>query len=294
MKLRVVQCNCVLGVPAAGLAAHVDAIRRAAAEGVDLLVFPELSLTGYLLRDLAGAAACTPEALCAAFDAALGDVTAPLEFVAGFALRDRDHRLYNAYAHFRREGGATRVLGLHRKVNLPDYGMFEESRFFNPGRTVRAYDSPLTGRTGLLICEDAWHPANALVLACDGPAYAGARVLIIGSASPVRDMPAGSGVPANVRRWHQTAQLYSGLFASLVVMAQRTGVEDGLTFAGASAVYGPDETCLARAPLIDDAEITVEIDLNAELDRARERFPGASGDDADRLYRELTRIRAGV
>ncbi|MEO6060236.1 MAG: nitrilase-related carbon-nitrogen hydrolase, partial [Candidatus Limnocylindria bacterium] len=137
-------------------------LRRAASEGAQLTAFPELALTGYLLGDL------VPDVAMRASDPRLADLSreAPGMLVAiGFVEETEGHRFCNSAALLR-DG---ELIGLHRKVYLPTYGMFDEGRFTRPGDRIRTEEvgEPL-GRIGLSICEDFWHASLPMLQAQDG------------------------------------------------------------------------------------------------------------------------------
>ena len=161
MRVALAQVAPALGNVEANLRMHRSAARKAAAAGADLIVFPELSLTGYLLQDLVPEVALSPEQSREIEQ--LRRLSRRIAIVMGFVEESEDHRFYNS-ALFLARG---EILHSHRKVYLPTYGMFDEGREFAAGETFRAFDTPL-GRFGILICEDAWHPSAAYLLARDG------------------------------------------------------------------------------------------------------------------------------
>src|SRR5688500_6865593 len=143
------------------LAIHRRVVDEASAAGVDLLVFPELGLTGYLLQDL------NSEVAMRADDprlTELGEAGGEMSVVLGFVEESDDHQLYISAALF--EGGALRHG--YRKSYLPNYGLFGERRVFAAGAQIRAGDSRLGVRLGSSICEDFWHLPTPYLLALDG------------------------------------------------------------------------------------------------------------------------------
>ncbi|HKE02342.1 MAG TPA: nitrilase-related carbon-nitrogen hydrolase, partial [Planctomycetota bacterium] len=145
-----------LGDVARNLDQHLETISAAKREGAQLVVFPELSLTGYFLNDL------TDDVALATDDRLLKRLVAAsrgLSVAFGFVERARDHRVHNAAA-FAENG---KLLHVHRKVHLPTYGIFDEGRYLAPGDRFRAFDTSF-GRVGVLVCEDAWHLASSWLL----------------------------------------------------------------------------------------------------------------------------------
>jgi len=120
--------------------------RQAADAGVDLLVFPELSLTGYFLKDLVAETAIP---LHGGVMDELRGLSRDLDVVVGAVVEDPDHRYFNSSLYF--SGGE--LVHLHRKVYLPTYGMFDEQRYFAPGNRFRSFKTGF-GRAGMLVCED--------------------------------------------------------------------------------------------------------------------------------------------
>ncbi len=177
INIALAQINTVLGDPEANLAKHLDYAQQANAQGADLLVFPELSLTGYALQDLAAAVAHHPTPQDPIF-APLLDISKKLDLVVGFVDEDQRHRFYIAAAYL----SQGRVVHVHHKVYLPTYGLFDEGRFFAWGDTVRAFDTRF-GRFGIAICEDFWHASPPYLLWLDG-----ADLMIFTSASPGRGL----------------------------------------------------------------------------------------------------------
>jgi predicted amidohydrolase len=279
LRLRVEQHDCTLGDVGANLARIAAAAEAAAADGVELLLTPELSVTGYDLRDavhaLARPAAGTPfPSLPAAPDLVVGTVE---EDGAGIPC--------NAALHLR--GG--RVLHRHRKVYLPTYGMFDEGRYFGRGSAVRAYDAGEGWRLGLLVCEDLWHPALAWLLAAQG-----ANLLLVQSAAPGRGTVEGGeagGRFASAERWELLARAAAASYGVYVALANRAGVEGPFVFAGGSMVVGPDGRVLARAGDTGEARLTVDLSL-AEVAAARRPYAHLRDDDPALVARELARVLA--
>ncbi|HEY3168358.1 MAG TPA: nitrilase-related carbon-nitrogen hydrolase, partial [Candidatus Binatia bacterium] len=171
IRIAIAQINPKLGDLQANLALYEERIRQGIKERAQLLLFPELSLTGYYLRDTVPSVALTMKS---AEITKLKQLSRELCFVAGLVEESADHRFFNAAVYF--EDGEVRHV--HRKVYLPTYGMFDEQRYFAAGDRIRAFDSKF-GRLALLICEDLWHPSTINVAALDG-----ALAVLCPSASP--------------------------------------------------------------------------------------------------------------
>jgi predicted amidohydrolase len=273
-----------LGDVAANLELAADRLRAAAAEGADLVVFPELALTGYLLSDL------VPEVAMATTDEQLRALShnAPGSLVAvGFVEETDDHRYANS-AVLLRDG---EVVGLHRKVYLPTYGMFDEGRFTRAGDRIRTTEvgEPL-GRIGLSICEDFWHPSVPMLQAHDG-----ASLLVNLAAGPARAPGSEAGLAA-IAGWHRMQETYALLGTVAVAFCNRVGNEEGLTFWGGSRLIGANGAVIAEAPLYADALVVGTLDTD-DLRMQRYQLPILADERLDLTRRELDRIiaeRAGL
>lgn len=277
MRLALVQMNTTLGREDKNLARHLEYIEQAKKENVDLIIFPELSLTGYVLQDLVPTVSHHPTANDPIF-APLLEASQKIDIVVGFVEEDERNRFYIAAAYL--SGG--KVLHVHRKVYLPTYGLFDEGRFFAWGDQVRAFDTRF-GRVGILICEDFWHASPPYLLWLDG-----ADLLIFISSSPGRGLTADP-VLENVHWIRQINQAYASLFTSFVFYTNRVGYEDGLNFPGGAAVVDPNGIMLAEAPHHDEHMLITEIDLN-QLHRTRARLPLLRDERTALVQRELNRI----
>ena len=236
--------------------ANLDKMRSIVAEdggGHDLLVFPESCLTGYFLQGAVAELAFSAEEVAER----LGAVPeGSPDLVLGFYERHR-HEIHNSAVYFSASQGRYLPLHVHRKMFLPTYGLFDEARFVEPGRALRAFDTPL-GRMGMLICEDVWHSLTAAVLALDG-----AEVILVPSASPARGFVAGSDRPASIRRWDPILEGPAMEHGVFVLVSQLVGSEGGKLFAGGSVAIAPDGATLARAPLFEEGVVTALLDRSA-------------------------------
>ena len=252
-------------------------VREARQAGADLLVFPELSLTGYVLQDLVSSVAITPTTSDPIFRHLL-QASQELDIVVGFVDEDNRRRFYIAGAYL--SGGE--VVHIHHKTYFPTYGLFDEGRFFAWGDEIRAFDTRF-GRMGLLICEDFWHASPPYLLWLDG-----ADVLLLTSASPGRGLNREPQLES--ARWvEHINRAYASLFTNFVAHANRVGFEDGLNFWGGSTVYDPNGDLLAKGPYFEEALIQTQLDLN-QLHRTRTRLPLLRDERTGLTRRELNRI----
>ncbi|MCL4530729.1 MAG: carbon-nitrogen hydrolase [Chloroflexi bacterium] len=277
LNLALAQIATKLGDVRSNLEKHLDYIKEAKAQKADLIVFPELSLTGYVLQDLVATVAHRPEDDDPVFGP-LFKASQNLDIVVGFVDEDARHRFYIASAYL--SGG--KVLHIHHKVYLPTYALFDEGRFFSRGDSIRAFDTRF-GRVGMLICEDFWHASPPYLLWMDG-----ADILLLSSASP------GRGVNRHDKLesawWVENVnQSYANLFTSYVAHSNRVGYEDGLVFWGGATVFDPKGERIAHGPYFEEALTMASLDLN-QIRRVRARLPLVRDERADLVHKELGRI----
>ena len=254
-------------------------VRRADDQGARLTVFPELALTGYLLSDL------VPEVAMRASDARLTALSreAPGMLVAiGFVEETESLRFCNSAALLR-DG---ELIGVHRKVYLPTYGMFDEGRFTRHGDRIRseAVGEPL-GRIGLSICEDFWHASLPMLQAQDG-----ARLLVNLAAGPARAPGSAAGLAA-IAGWHKMQDTYALLGTVAVAFCNRVGNEEGLTFWGGSRLLAADGSIIAEAPLYEEALVVGALETD-DLRMQRYSLPLLADERLELVRRELDRIIA--
>jgi NAD+ synthase (glutamine-hydrolysing) len=268
-----------LGEVESNLQRHLEIVREAQELGVDLLVFPELSLTGYTLRDLVPHVAVRPSPEHPIWKPLL-EASRDIALVVGFVEEDARHQFYIASAFL--DGGKT--LHVHRKTYLPTYGLFEEGRYLCPGDGFRAFGTRF-GRVGIAICEDVWHLSTPYLLWLDGADY-----FIFCSSSPAYgvgiDQEGATGNGATVTEFTKT---YSSLLTSYVFHVNRVGVEEGIPFWGGSMAVSPRGQLVAQAPYFEEALTAVEIDPGL-LRSARQRLPLLRDEKPLMILHELSRI----
>lgn len=277
LTLALAQINTRLGDVAANLEKHLELIEEARASGADAVVFPELSLTGYALQDLAAMVAIQSKQDDPVFKELLA-ASKNLDLMVGFVEEDRRHRYFIASAYL----SQGQVVHIHRKVYLPTYGLFDEGRFFAVGEAVRAFDTRF-GRMGMLICEDFWHASPPYLLWLDG-----ADLFLFASASPGRGL--GNEPQLESARWvEHINQAYASLFTAFVVHTNRVGYEDGLNFFGGATAFDPNGELLAKGPYHQEALTLAKLDLQ-QLHRTRTRLPLLRDERTALVMRELQRI----
>ncbi|CAN5622447.1 carbon-nitrogen hydrolase [soil metagenome] len=253
MRVALVQSHPVLGDLDANAAAAQEAIEEATAGGAVLVVFPELALTGYAVGEVDGdltRRASDPVLLGLA--AAAGDAGVLIGFH-----EDGGRSNYNAAAYY--EGG--RLVHVHRKLYLPNYGIFDERKYFSPGQTMRAF-ATRWGGMATLICNDAWQPQLPFLAVQDG-----AQVLLVPTASAQSLFPQHYDA---VEYWRDLTRFYGRMYQSYVVFVNRVGVEGDLHFWGGSHVVDPWGEVVAAAPEEREALVYADLDLDRVRHRRRE------------------------
>jgi len=266
-----------LGDVQANLETHLTYVDQAAAADVDLLVFPELSMTGYQVQDLVPEVAIRTTSDDPVF-AALLDASHKLDIMVGFVHQDVRNRFFIAAAYLS-QGECVHV---HHKVYLPTYTMFDEARYFDQGEAVRAFDTRF-GRVGMLVCEDFWHMSPPYLLWLDG-----ADILLLQSSSPSRGLDHTDRMLSS--RWVELVnQAYGSMFTNYIVHCNRVGYEDGKNFWGGSSIVDPNGDLMLHGQYFEETLLTQQIDLN-QVHRTRSRLPLLRDERPHLILRELTRI----
>jgi predicted amidohydrolase len=274
------QINPILGDFARNLDRHLEIIESARTRGAKLCVFPELSLTGYFLKDL------VPEIARSLDDSSLAPLRKAargIDVVAGLVEEGEDYRSFNTAIYL--EDG--RVRHAHRKIFLPTYGLFEEQRYFAAGDRIRAFDTAL-GRMALLTCEDMWHAAPPFIAAQDG-----AKAIIVPSAGPLRGTEAEAGrqeEPDSGATWEVLNRFHAKANGVYVLYSNRVGFEDGINFGGGSHAVLPSGRLAVKAPMLDEVLVEVQVD-HAAIRRERIESPLFRDENLDLVLREIRRIQ---
>jgi len=187
----------------------------------DVIVFPELSLNGYLLQDKVYEDAFTLDELDCFIQASHS-----IDIVLGCALR-QDHRIFNAGIYFSKG----EVKHVHHKVHLPNYGMFEEARYYFKGESIEFFNT-LYGKTAMVVCEDLWRAESIAELSAQKP-----EIIYVIANSPVRDFKEESLLIKE--QWQAILKTTALLCGSYVVFVNRIGFEDGIGFWGSSMILTP-------------------------------------------------------
>ena len=218
---------------------HLDIINEYKKES-DVIVFPELSLHGYLLQDKVYENAYTLDDI-----QILVDASKEVDIVLGLALKERK-AIYNAGLYL--SGG--KVHHIHRKNHLPNYGMFEEARYFFKGDTTEMFDTSF-GESMVVVCEDLWRSSIISRVSENKPKY-----LYVIANSPARDF-SDEGLLIE-SQWQSILKSTALLSGTTVVFVNRTGFEDGLGFWGGSLVIAPNTEVLQKCHYFKPEVLTID------------------------------------
>src|SRR2546430_13304591 len=236
---------------------------------VDLVIFPETATSGYFVeggvRDVAVTAGTLFRDLTIEHEAAGAP---PIDVAVGFYEVFQNH-FYNSCLYASLGTASAGIRHVHRKVFLPTYGVFDEERFVDRGREIRAFDTDW-GRAVILVCEDAWHSLSGTIAALQG-----AQLVIVPSASPARGTgmdEEGIRLPASGVRWERILRGMADEHGVWVAFASLVGFEGGKGFPGGSVVVSPAGDIVLRGPLFEEAVLTYDVDFQ-QITRARAEAP---------------------
>ena len=275
MRITLAQVDSALGDLQTNLDRAEQVVASAAAEATDLVVFPELFLSGYSVGLVDADLSMRPD------DARvekLARSAGSASLVVGF-VESGPHgpHTYNAMAYY--QNG--RLVHVHRKLYLPAYPPFEERNHFTPGPTLRAFDVDPDTRMAVLLCNDAWQPHLAFLAVQDG-----AQVLLVPAASAQSQFPEHYD---SHEYWHDITHFYGRMFQVYVVFVNRVGAEGPLRFWGGSHVIDPWGNVIAEADGTAEQLLTVELDLT-EVRRRRRQVPLVKDARLGLLQREVRRL----
>lgn len=184
----------------------------------DLIVFPELSLNGYMLQDKLNEDAWNIEELDI-----LKELSLHVDIALGAAVKDKNY-FRNAALYFSKG----KLLSKHYKVHLPNYGMFEEARYFKAGNIFESFLSSC-GKISMVVCEDLWHKDVHKDLIKENPDYILALI-----ASPARGF-SNNGLDIE-DKWYEIIKTVAFECRAKLIFVNRVGFEDGLGFWGGSCI----------------------------------------------------------
>lgn len=274
-KVSCAQISPALGDIEKNIKLHLKYIDKAIAKKADMVVFPELSLTGYSVKDLNLELALNP--YTSPLLKPLKEKSKKITIVCGGIEEDENFGIYNSAFYI--EDGAVKFT--HKKVYPPDYGMFEEIRYFSRGKEADVHDTKF-GKLGLLVCEDLWHMSLPLLQALKG-----AKIIIGIAVSPTRlALNSKSKVLKNYEINSEQHRAYARLLSLYLVFCNRVGYEDGVNFWGGSEIVDPFGTVDKVAKFFDEDLITSEINMTS-VKRARQLARHFLDEDVNFLRHEV-------
>ena len=275
MKIVLAQIAPFLGDVPRNFDLHLQEIDRARKEKADLIIFPELSLTGYLLKDLVESVALLPDK--DRIFSEFRSLSREVGLVFGFVEEKERGLFYNSAALL--SGGD--ILSIHRKIFLPTYGMFEEGKFFAVGKNYRVVRTPW-GKAGLLICREFLSYGAHYVLLAQG-----AELVLSISAAPGRGISESEDFDT-ARMWEVMAEAMAQTSGCFIVYCNRAGYEDGIAFGGGSFIFSPMGQRLAKAKPAERDRLVQDIDLE-DIRRARKALPFLRDDRPEIILQALKR-----
>jgi predicted amidohydrolase len=240
-KVALAQISCLRGDKKANIQKIEDYTERAKKQGAELVIFPELSLTGYVVRD----------ELYELAEKTTGPSTKAIEKLARkheihivFGMPELSEKaqatIYNTAVLIGPKG----LIGKYRKMYLPTHSVFEEKRYFRPGYKAEAFETEL-GKLGLIICYDIFFPEVSRLTRLEG-----AQLIICISASP-----------AVRRTFFETLTVARAIEnTSFLAYVNLVGIEDGLQFWGGSRLIGPNGKTIAAAKYDEEDLVVGEVD----------------------------------
>ncbi len=264
LRVGMAQINCTVGDLEGNVKKIKEYIKFAQESEVDIVAFPELAITGYPPEDLL----LKPQFIQDNIDALQEIVQATADICAVVGFVDKKDDIYNAAAIISNQ----KLFGVFHKKQLPNYGVFDEYRYFRPGEDFSVY--LIKGAVvAVNICEDIWYP--------EGPAYiqakkGGAEVAININASPY-----------HISKWKTREKMLStrafdnGIF---VVYVNLVGGQDELVFDGDSMIFDPEGSLVARGKQFEEELILYDLELEKSLSaklhypRGREENPEESAE----------------
>jgi omega-amidase len=220
---------------------HIEQI-SSLPKDIELIIFPELSLNGYYLQDKVTEDSWKIEEL-----EEIKELSKERDILLGGAVRD-GQKYYNSALYF----SSGELLHTHNKIHLPNYGLFEEKRFFSAGESIEPFQTKF-GKTVTLVCEDIWRGETLATLEKLEP-----QLIAVISNSPARGF-LESGEIEIIEQWRAILKTVSIFTKSMVLFVNRVGFEDGLGFWGGSMVIDSGGNIVKELPLYDEVLEVVEL-----------------------------------
>ena len=210
----------------------------------DIIIFPELSMNGYTLMD-----SVYEDAFSLDEFSLFEEMSQDIDIIIG-AVTKESHKIFNSALYFSKG----KLLATHHKNNLPNYGMFQEARFFFAGESIETFQTQF-GKCMMVVCEDLWRSSTIDRVANEKP-----DLLYVIANSPARDFDEGMlGIEKQWTRILSTTAILSGAH---VLFSNRVGFEDGLGFWGGSKVINPSGKIASESALFEKEQQLTTIDRN--------------------------------
>ncbi len=268
MRIALAQVNPTVGDLVGNTRLVLEWIDRAKVAGADIVCFPELALTGYPPEDLVLKPSFVRDNIGQL--KSIAKATSDISAVVGFV--DEEGDIFNAAAFL--HGGE--IKAIFHKVFLPNYGVFDEKRYFEPGHRCPIVE--LDGvRIGLSVCEDCWFPSGPMAW----EAHHGAEVLININGSPYHY---GKRAPREAMIAGRAAD-----YGAFVAWVNTVGGQDELVFDGNSVVCDPRGRLLAHAASFVEELLLCDLDTSRPMHRPVEKLRRES-EAAERLELDVTEI----
>ena len=277
MRIAAAQISSVLGNLEKNIEHHLKYCDEAIKNKTDMIVFPELSLTGYSLKDINFTIAVNI-AKTKLLDK-LKEKSKKISIICGLAEEDENFAIYNSGILI----SDGEIKFSHRKIYPPTYGLFEEFRYFSRGNECRAHDTKF-GKIGLLVCEDLWHLSLPYTVAMDG------AQIITGIASSPTRLSVNTDKFKNYEINSEHHRTYARILSTYFIFSNRVGFEDGINFWGGSEIVDPFGNVLSAAKLFDEDMIYADINFE-EVRRARHQARHFLDEDIDLTVKNLLKIR---
>ncbi|MEW6455947.1 MAG: nitrilase-related carbon-nitrogen hydrolase [Acidobacteriota bacterium] len=276
MRIYISQNSSFLGDVKRNWERDLSNIEKAIEKKADLIIFPELSITGYSLQDLVQDVALELKKM--KIEEKLKELSKKISIITGYVEEESKGLFYNS-ALFFSEG---EVIHKHKKVYLPNFGLFDEKKFFAGGKNFKTFNTKF-GKFGLLICRDFFHISSSYVLFLGNVDY-----LVVISASPSRQIKEDPSF-VSTESWELIGKVVSKFFTTYVMYVNRVGFEDGLGFSGGSYIYDPFGNLAWKAPYLEEHFEIKEINP-LDLRRARVIATYRRDEMPEIIYFEVERL----
>jgi len=274
LKVAVAQIDSELGDLRGNTNKHLELIRRAADTGVEVLLFPELSLTGYSLGTHVPDVALPREHDIIKL---IAQAAPNMTVLVGFVEEGPAAQFFNSMAALR-DG---RLVFIHRKLNIPTYGALEEGKLFAAGSYVETFPVHGRWRGGVMICADLWNPALVHLAMVHG------TTLLFAPLNSAENVV--SDEFSNPKSWDTVLRFYAIMYAMPIMVSNRVGTEHGSRFWGQSRIIDP------RGEVLDEADDESECLVHASIDyesvrQCRFQLPTVRDSNLDLVHREIARL----